>query len=1168
MMDHNSLNKGPTSLDQHLQNPEDGLPENSDSEASDPVTQAQKISYESTLATAPLEAVLKNVMDSCYADFAIISLYDEKTAKLNATISVGFDKLDQKQVQAYPSEAVSSIFANTVARIKRTVLVDIERDPILTPLMQDWARSVGVRVVNTTPIVTRNKKLVGVQSLFYKRPGKPTQQEQQLADMSALFIAEMLELASTYETVRQSEERLRLALGCSGSGVWDWDFVNNSIKWSAGLEAIHDMEPGSFAGTFEAFQNGIHPDDKERVIASINKAVESCSAHHIEYRLNLASGQQRWVEAKGAAICDDKQRPNRMVGVCMDITSRKKAEDERAILDALVESSSDAIISESLDGTIMTWNEGASRIFGYEAHEAIGRPITLLSPSGLVDQATGLLAAAQRGEAIRHFETVRRHKDGREIHVSVSISPVRNKQGEIVGLSKIARDISAEIIGRQREQLLAEASDLFSSSLDYTLTLSHLATIAVPRLADWCAVEVVDENGVLQPLALQHLEENKRTWGVNYRKKFPPEPNDPIGAYAVLQTGNAVFYPEFSAILNDHSFQEDEQRRQLRELGLKSLMSLPLSAHGHTFGVLTLMTAESGRRFNEADFHCAIELGRKAGLAIENARLYQEAQESLRKYRAELQERERAEAALRNSERIYRAIGESINYGVWICDREGRNIYTSESLLKLTGLTQEQCSGFGWCDVLHPDEAPATLAAWLECIRTQGTWDTVLRYKGLDGKWHPILARGVAVKDEHGEIICWAGINLDMSRQKQTEDDLRRAKEAADAASEAKSAFLANMSHEIRTPLGAILGFAELLMIPGQSSEEQQECVDIIKRNGQLLSTLINDILDLSKVEAGKLAIERKPVPLNSLLEEVRNALNLYAAEKGILLSIQTLGQIPQYIETDEFRLKQILNNIIGNAIKFTDQGYVTVTLQLVTKKKNKSKQLLYFEVSDTGRGISGEQAEKLFEPFTQADESTSRRYGGTGLGLVLSRKLAKLLGGDVVLLRSELERGSTFAFSIDPGQIAVRSMQASREREQDKRDNQSMVLDGLRVLVVDDSPDNRLLISRYLTAAGAKVVLAENGKEAIHRVMTDDFHVVLMDVQMPVMDGYKATQILRSQGAKVPIMALTAHAMREEKERCLSMGFNAYYSKPIDRAALISGLQQYAHSLTKQSFC
>jgi CheY-like chemotaxis protein len=369
------------------------------------------------------------------------------------------------------------------------------------------------------------------------------------------------------------------------------------------------------------------------------------------------------------------------------------------------------------------------------------------------------------------------------------------------------------------------------------------------------------------------------------------------------------------------------------------------------------------------------------------------------------------------------------------------------------------------------------------------------------------------------------------------------------------------MSHEIRTPLGAVIGFSELLVSEEMSPSERVNSVGVIKRNGLLLSNIINDILDLSKVEAGKLEIEKIDVPFSDVMKEIGSVLNLEAVEKGIELKVASEGMIPNQIKTDPLRLRQILLNIVGNAIKFTRHGSVSVNVKLATAENGSPK--LVFVVKDTGEGISPDQVERLFTPFTQADVSTTRRFGGTGLGLVLSKKLANTLGGDVVLSETVPGKGSTFTITIDPGlteQIFFESSAIPAANVMPfpvkKRD---LNLKFLKILIVDDSSDNQALIKKILTSAGAHVETANNGQEGFDKAMSEDFSLILMDLQMPKMDGYEATRLLRENGYKKPIIALTAHAMKEERQRSLQSGFDDHLTKPIDHDILIKTLVNYS---------
>lgn len=381
--------------------------------------------------------------------------------------------------------------------------------------------------------------------------------------------------------------------------------------------------------------------------------------------------------------------------------------------------------------------------------------------------------------------------------------------------------------------------------------------------------------------------------------------------------------------------------------------------------------------------------------------------------------------------------------------------------------------------------------------------------------------------------------------------ELERLKLAAEEASLAKSRFLANMSHEIRTPLGAILGFADLLQVGKLSEVEQSEYISTIRRNGDLLLHVINDVLDFSKIEAGKLDLEMQDVPTKELVTGVIRALGLKAQEKQLQLTCLIHDNVPKRLQTDPNRLVQILMNIVGNAIKFTQKGQIEVVVQL---RQEHEHSLLVFSVHDTGRGIAPHEISRLFEPFAQADNSMSRTYGGTGLGLVLSRQLARALGGDVVIASSEWGKGSTFEISVRAHPASSSTMAVSSASDPEKID-----LSSVSVLLVDDSRDNRRLVSHLLQRSGAQVDTAGDGTEAVSKAMESEYDVILMDVQMPGMDGCEATSQLRKQGLGRPIIALTAHAMADEKRRCLAAGFTDHLAKPIDVRKLLETVRRYA---------
>lgn len=419
------------------------------------------------------------------------------------------------------------------------------------------------------------------------------------------------------------------------------------------------------------------------------------------------------------------------------------------------------------------------------------------------------------------------------------------------------------------------------------------------------------------------------------------------------------------------------------------------------------------------------------------------------------------------------------------------------------------------------------------------------------------------------EFASKLGLNIERA---QLYKSLAEMKNAADAANQAKTNFLANVSHEIRTPIGAIIGFSELLLTSNQSQQDRLAWGAKIRNNSNHLLRLIDDILDLSKVEAGKLSIEINRVDLKKLLSDVYSAAKERASEKTIKLEFNLAQPMPRYIFSDETRLAQILINIVGNAIKFTNEGYVKLRVGWFSfifpefKPSPTSPDLICFEVSDTGIGVSEEQISNLFLPFSQADASYTRLFGGTGLGLALSRNLARELGGDLILCKSELGKGSIFKILVNPGKINKQQIFKDlafdyRPPVQETAEDQSLSLENVKILLVEDSIDIQFLVKRFLEGAGATVKLAMNGEEGIKAVHSESFNIILMDVQMPIKDGYEATKELRASGYKGLIVALTAHAMKEEHNRCLEAGFSAHFSKPVRRKDLIFNITRLLSS-------
>ncbi len=390
--------------------------------------------------------------------------------------------------------------------------------------------------------------------------------------------------------------------------------------------------------------------------------------------------------------------------------------------------------------------------------------------------------------------------------------------------------------------------------------------------------------------------------------------------------------------------------------------------------------------------------------------------------------------------------------------------------------------------------------------------------------------------------------------------ELERLRNAADAASVAKSQFLANMSHEIRTPLAAVMGFAEMIAKGEISKADVDECASAIKRNGNLLLRLIDDILDLSTIDADRLEMELQNESLKELLEDIMLTLSFKAREKGIQLVFNRQVFDGKGHFFDPLRMKQILLNIIGNAIKFTSKGEVVVTVSL--KSLSKSQDLISIIVKNDGVAITPEQADNLFQPFGQADASVKRKFGGTGLGLVISRKLARAMGGDITLLKSGPGQGTEFEITAileRTHKVVIPTVMTKNESIE--ADKLALCLVGKKILAVDDARDNLILLEMFLRGTKTQLTFANNGLEAVELFNSNKFDLVLMDIQMPKMDGLEATEIIRQTGATIPIIAFTAFANKNEYDKCKKAGCNDVIIKPINKNNLIKSLQHYLES-------
>lgn len=459
------------------------------------------------------------------------------------------------------------------------------------------------------------------------------------------------------------------------------------------------------------------------------------------------------------------------------------------------------------------------------------------------------------------------------------------------------------------------------------------------------------------------------------------------------------------------------------------------------------------------------------------------------------------------------------------------------------------CTPEGFRDRLHPDDRQRVIKIIADSLATRRPYEFESRVIWPDSSVHWVYARGNHYYDKDGNAMRLVGTAVDITERKRLENELHQAYARADAANQAKTEFLARMSHEIRTPLSAVIGLSELLMGIDASIQEAKTLATKIHTNARHLLGLIDDILDLSRIEARQLSLNHTSIDLPDLLDDVHDMLLEKAQTKGLKLNLEICESTPLKIFSDPVRIRQILLNVLSNAIKFTHTGIIKIAARTEGK-------FIVIEIEDSGIGIELDAHSLIFNEFVQANPSIYRSFGGSGVGLSLSRELARALGGDLHLKWSIPGQGSCFCLLIDP-QIECLVKKINKNSSERPAIANDQPLLGKKILVVEDAPDILHLVRHYLRSAGVIVDTAINGAEACKKALNCVYDAILMDIQMPEMDGYQATKILRDRGFARPIIALTAHAMRNQSYRSLAAGFNDHINKPIDASSLLTRVSQ-----------
>ena len=834
-------------------------------------------------------------------------------------------------------------------------------------------------------------------------------------------------------------------------------------------------------------------------------------------------------------------------------------------LAAIVESSEDAIVSKTVNGSIWTWNGGAERLFGYSAQEAVGQSIALIIPPDRFPEEREIQSRLIRGERIEPFETVRVAKDGRRFDVSLSVSALRNSEGMVIGVSSVARDITERKRAEKARRFLADAGEILTTnSLDYEATLSAVARVVVPRLADWCTVTVTTPAGGLRQLAVAHVDPAKVAMALELIKRYPPDPNRPRGVPGVIRTGEPEFVSELTEEMVAGAAQDPEHLAILRNLGLRSVMIVPLAARNRNLGAITFVTAESGHHYTPADLELAVDLGRRAGLAMDNAWLFQECQETLRLLGLLVEASGRLTGSLEIGAVRVAILDLSLRlvaadaYAIWRLSLDGKEWLVadsaglSEEYLRTQGripaprepmrhepIVAEDVRGSAQFESRRPGYEKEGIASLLTVpLKAQGhVTGTLVFYYRTRRRFDDVTVRvATALADLAGAALATADLYA-------RESESRKRAEEADRR---KDEFLAVLAHELRNPLAPIRNSLQILRLSGSNTAVAERVRDMMERQVKHLGRLVDDLLDASRITTGKfrLTIERLNL-LDSVHQAVADHRTAFEAS-GVTLKTR-MGDGAIWVNGDATRLAQVLDNLMANALKFTPGGG---TVELAVGAGPGETAVLV--VRDDGAGIEEEMLPRLFVPFAQADRTLDRSGGGLGLGLAIVKGLIGLHGGTVRAESAGLGRGSTFTVTL-PAQLGPSDLKA-------KSSPQLRLANRQRVLVVEDNRDSAESLQLLLETYGYQVQLAYSGPEGIRAAETYLPDVIICDIGLPGLDGYGVAAAVRRNPstAAVRLVALTGYGQEEDQRRAREAGFDEHLTKPADPSVLEMVLSRF----------
>jgi len=760
----------------------------------------------------------------------------------------------------------------------------------------------------------------------------------------------------------------------------------------------------------------------------------------------------------------------------------------------IVNSSEAIIIGENLEGIVQSWNKGAERIYGYSPEEIIGKPISILLPKDAAEKAPLLIEKIKNGEIVERYESRHVRKDRELIDISLKLSPIKDLKNNLVGISIIGQDISDRKIAERALKRSEEKTRLLLNSAAeaiYGIDLNGNCTFLNKSCLSMLGYEY-DEDLIGKNIhALIHHKYADGT----------PLPAEKCRIYMAYKQGAGTHADDEVLWKADGSSFPVEY------------WSYPQKLDGKTVGAVVTFF--------------------------------------------DITERKQVEESLKRSEETFRLAISATEEGIWDWDIINNTEFFSPRWCEIIGYSDddpELSHTFdSWLSRVHPDDHDYVMQALKDHLEKGKEYKVEYRHRHKSGEYRWQSSVGNAVRNEEGTPVRMVGCISDITERKKYEAEIKIARDKAEEATRAKSLFLANMSHEIRTPMNAILGFAEILS-RRVSDPVQKDYLHSMQGSGKALLSLINDLLDLSKAEAGKLELYAQTTDIRYLIHDVESIFRLEAHKKNLDLIVSIADSLPVNLFLDEMKIRQVLLNLCSNAIKFTEKGFVKISV----KAENIGKETadLLIQVQDSGKGVDPEFHDKIFNLFEQQDAAISRHYGGTGLGLAISQQIVHLMNGHIEL-KSEVDKGSIFTVHI-PG--VPLSHEKAEMRPLKELVPGSLIFEPATLLIVDDTPSNILVLNGILEEFPFDILKAEDGQQALALMDKNKIDLVFMDIRMPVMDGMEAIRIIREhpEWSHIPVIALTASVNEYKEKHFKQKGFNAFVRKPATTKTLMAVLGRF----------